>query len=226
MAAAPTKEDLRKPWVQLVAVLDRAAIDLVFDIGAHKGEYASILRREGYAGRIVSFEPQTIAHAALQQAAAGDPTWTVAPRIAIGGRTGETRINISAETDMSSILPLDPKAKQYTPSSEMVAEEAVGLTTLADVYEHYATPGDTVFVKVDTQGYEPQVIEGAAAVMGRIKGWQVELSLELIYAGETDWRTVADSLLGQGYTARLVMPGYFSRHIGKMLQFDMVFARG
>jgi len=223
--AAARKEALRRPWTQLAALLDRAGVDLVFDIGAHLGEFAGYLRREGYEGRIVSFEPQSAVHARLQEAADGDERWTVAPRMAIGERIGRVEINLSAETDMSSILPLSPHALAFTPTSRMVGREPAALTTLAEIFDRYATPDDTVFVKADTQGYEPQVLAGAGPVMERIVGWQLELSLEPIYEGEADWRRLVDQMGDAGYAAALILPGYFSRHLGRMLQADFVFMR-
>lgn len=222
---AAAKAALRRPWTQVAAVLDRAGIDLVLDVGAHLGEFAGYLRREGYAGRIVSFEPQSAIHEQLQVTADGDGRWTVAPRMALGERIGRATLNLSAETDMTSILPLSQAAGAFTPSSATIGTEYAALTTLGEIFDRYATPDDRVFVKVDTQGYEPQVIAGAAPVMDRIAGWQLELSLTPIYEGECDWRQIVDAMQGHGYAVALILPGYFSRHLGRMLQADFVFVR-
>lgn len=215
-----------KHWQQVVRTLGAHGVDLVFDIGANLGQYAGYLREAGYEGRIVSIEPLSSAHELLQITSGHDPKWTIAPRMAIGERIGRTEINISAESDMSSIRPLADTALDFTPSSKMTGSEPVGLTTLAQIFDKYAAPDDTVFVKVDTQGYEMQVLEGAAEVFGQIAGWQLELSLVEIYEGEPLWRTVVDHMTARGHEMHFILPGYYSRHLNRMLQFDALFFRG
>lgn len=212
-------------WKQVNQIFAAKGIDLVFDIGANIGQYAGYLREAGYEGRIVSFEPLSNAHEVLQLTSAHDAKWTIAPRLAIGERIGRAEINISRESDMSSIRPLAQAAMGFTPSSEMTGSEPVGMTTLAEIFDRYATPDDIVFVKVDTQGYELPVLEGAAAVFDRVAGWQLELSLVEIYEGEPMWRTVVDYMTARGHDIHYVLPGYFSRHINRMLQFDALFFR-
>ena len=212
-------------WDNLVTILDFFGVSLVLDIGAHKGEYGSYLRRAGWTGRIVSFEPQSAVRPALEERAAADGNWQVATAMALGGEDGEIALNISAETDMSSALPLAESAMRFTPSSATVGRETVPLRRLAAVFGDYVRDDDTVFVKADTQGYESAVLDGAAPVMARIAGWQLELSIEPIYAGETDWRVMLDRMERLGYAAHLFIPGYFSRHIARQLQIDGVFMR-
>ena len=212
-------------WENLAAILEHFGITLVLDIGAHKGEYGGYLRRAGWAGRIVSFEPQSAVRPALEERAAADGNWQVAPAMAIGGADGRIALNISAETDMSSALPLAESAMRFTPSSAMVGQETVPLRRLATVFGDHVRDGDTVFVKADTQGYERAVLDGAEPVMARIAGWQLELSIEPIYEGETDWRAMLDRMAALGYAAHLFIPGYFSRHIARQLQIDGVFMR-
>ena len=212
-------------WDNLAAILDLFGVTLVLDIGAHKGEYGGYLRRAGWTGRIVSFEPQSAVRPALEERAAADGNWQVAPAMAIGGADGRIALNISAETDMSSALPLAESAMRFTPSSAMVGRETVPLRRLATVFGDHVRDGDTVFVKADTQGYESAVLDGAEPVMARIAGWQLELSIEPIYEGETDWRAMLDRMAALGYAAHLFIPGYFSRHIARQLQIDGVFMR-
>ena len=219
----------RKPkpshWENLVTILRHFDVTVVLDIGAHKGEYGGYLRRAGWTGRIVSFEPQSAVRPALEDRAAADGAWQVAPAMALGRDDGEIALNISAETDMSSALPLAGSAMRFTPSSAMVGRETVPLRRLASVFDTYVRDGDTVFVKADTQGYESAVLDGAAPVMARIAGWQLELSIEPIYDGETGWRAILDRMEALGYAAHLFIPGYFSRHIARQLQIDGVFMR-
>ncbi len=219
------KKPKRTHWENLVTIFRHHGVTLVFDVGGHKGEYAGYLRRAGYDGRIVSFEPQSAVHAALMEKAAGDPDWTVAPRMALGDRDGTLTLNISAETDMSSALPLADSAMAFTPSSRMVGSEEVPIHRLATVFDDYAGADDTVFVKVDTQGFERPVVEGAGPVMDRVAGWQLEMSIVEIYEGEPDWRAMVDAMAARGYEPHLFIPGYFSRHIARQLQIDGVFFR-
>jgi len=212
-------------WDNLVTILNHFGVTIVLDIGAHRGEYGGYLRRAGWTGRIVSFEPQSAVRPALESRAAEDGNWQVAPQMAIGDRGGEVTLNISAETDMSSALPLANSAMRFTPTSKMVDSETVPLKTLASVFDSFVQPDDTVFVKVDTQGLEPAVLDGAVKVMPRITGWQLEMSIEPIYDGESDWRAMLDRMDALGYAAHLFIPGYFSRHIARQLQIDGVFMR-
>ena len=212
-------------WENLVTILEHFGVTVVLDIGAHKGEYGGYLRRAGWAGRIVSFEPQSAVRPALEERAAADGNWQVAPAMALGREDGEIALNISAETDMSSALPLADSAMRFTPSSAMVGRETVTLRRLATVFGDYVRDGDTVFVKADTQGYERAVLDGAEPVVARIAGWQLELSIEPIYDGETGWRAMLDRMEALGYVAHLFIPGYFSRHIARQIQIDGVFMR-
>ncbi|MCY4238018.1 MAG: FkbM family methyltransferase [Rhodospirillaceae bacterium] len=212
-------------WDNLVTIFNHFGITTVLDVGGHKGEYGSYLRRAGWRGRLVSFEPQSAIHRSLERQATSDGAWQVASQMAIGDHDGEITINISAETDMSSALPLADSAMRFTPTSKMTGCETVVLRTLASVFDDYVAPDDTAFVKVDAQGLEPAVLDGAGGVMHRIAGWQLEMSIEPIYDGEADWRAMLNRMEALGYAAHLFIPGYFSRHIARQLQIDGVFMR-
>ena len=95
-------------WRQLVQVLERARIDTVLDVGANVGQYAQSLRRAGYPHRIVSFEPLPEPNAYLYTLAQGDPAWQIAAPVALGAAFGEVSLNVSAESEMSSVLPFTP----------------------------------------------------------------------------------------------------------------------
>ncbi|MGE5146487.1 MAG: FkbM family methyltransferase, partial [Candidatus Eiseniibacteriota bacterium] len=125
-------------WRRLKLLLDHFGITLVFDVGGNIGQYGGYLREAGYRGRIVSFEPLSEAHAALTRRTARDPGWTVAPRMALGASSGEIEINVSNDSDMSSLLPIRGEILDVWPTSRTVAREKVRLATLDEVFADYA----------------------------------------------------------------------------------------
>jgi FkbM family methyltransferase len=215
----------KPPNAQLAALLERFAITCVLDVGANCGQYGALLRDWGYRGRIVSFEPLALAHAALERRASADLAWKVAPRMALGAADGEVAIEVSAEPDMSSILPQSALLKAISPSSAVLRKEATPLRRLDGVVGAYLSPADRVFLKIDTQGYEAQVLAGAGALLERLLGIQLEMSLVPIYEGERDFRTTFDQLTAAGFEPYLLLPGYFERHLARQLQVDGVFMR-
>ena len=210
---------------QLIAVLERFGVSCVIDVGANAGQYGTGLRDWGYAHRIVSFEPQAEAHRGLARRAAADPRWRVAPRMALGERDGEALIEISAESDMSSILPQSALLRRISPSSRILRREPVPLARLDGVVDGYLEPDDGIFLKIDAQGYETQVLAGARGLLPRLQGVQLEMPLVRCYEGERDFRDLIEDLAAAGFSPFLFMPGYFERKLARQLQIDGVFMR-
>ena len=99
------------------------------------------------------------------------------------------------------------------------------MRTLDAVFDDHVGVEDRAFLKIDTQGYERAVLDGAANSLPRLAGLQVELSLTPLYEGEASWREIVDRLVAAGFELRFVLPGYYDRHLKRMLQFDGVFIR-
>lgn len=156
-------------------------IDLVVDVGANRGQFARALRREGYRGRIVSFEPLEAPFAALSALASRDPLWT-AVRTAVGAEPGEAGINVSLDTAFSSIKPIrDSGVETRHPGILVEHREVVPVARLDDLLE--AVPGWRVFLKIDTQGFEQEVLAGAPQTLERVEGMMLELPIEHLYSG-------------------------------------------
>lgn len=212
-------------WQQIVTLLQSHEIECVLDIGANTGQYARALRTNGYDRQIVSFEPLSVVRTELERNAAGDTHWKIAPQTAVGAAPGTRDINVSAESDMSSLLPLDKTAQQRLASSRTESQERVPVTTVAEILEAYTSQSERVFLKSDTQGFEDQVLDGIGKRWDRITGLQLELSLQPIYDGQPDHLLLLNRLAERGFRPHLVVPGYWSRHYGRMLEYDAVFFR-
>jgi FkbM family methyltransferase len=153
------------PYVQLNYALKAHGIDLVLDVGANTGQFASSLRAIGYNGRIVSFEPLSSAHARLSAAAKGASTWIVHERCAIGDRDGETEINVAGNSVSSSVLAMTDKHATAAPGSAYVGRESVQMVRLDSITRPYLRDAARPFrdAAVD-QGHLVRNVLGAAVL--------------------------------------------------------------
>jgi FkbM family methyltransferase len=210
---------------RLTGLLRARAIDLVLDVGANTGQYARELRELGYAGRIVSFEPLREAHEALARAAAGDLHWTVAPRMALGEHDGEADLNVSENLASSSVLTASGIALAAEPLVRANRRERAPMARLDGAATRYLTHAQHMFLKIDVQGYEPQVLAGASGLLGRIEGIQLEMSLVPLYEGQALLWELNDRLERLGFSAHALMPGFSDPLTGRLLQLDGVYFR-
>ena len=63
------------------------------------------------------------------------------------------------------------------PGSQYVGVEKVPVTTLADVLPGHDVDPARTWLKIDTQGYEAQVLDGASGRLGEFAAVQLELSV-------------------------------------------------
>ena len=207
---------------QLAAALVMQEIDAVLDVGANAGQYGQRLRRHGWDGRIISFEPQKEVHARLMRQAARDEEWVVAPPMALGSAEGLAVLECSAESDMSSLLPQNPTLQKISPSSRITGSVEVPLHRLDGLSQLRDSRFRRMLLKIDVQGSELDVLDGAHGLLDRIAGIQVETALVPLYVGEVGFRTVLDHLDGLGFDPHLIVPGYYERKLGRQLQVDVV----
>lgn len=215
----------RETAMQVLASLHKSGVDLVLDVGANRGQFAAEMRRSGYAGRIVSFEPLSSAHQELLQASAGDAMWDAFPRCALGAHDGEAEINIAGNSESSSILPMLESHRSAAPESAYRGKETIRIRTLDEVAAPYLKDARGTFLKIDTQGFEWQVLDGARATLPHVQGILVELSLVPLYQGQHLWREVIARLEAEGFTLWAFKPVFSDPVAGRTLQMDGIFYR-
>jgi FkbM family methyltransferase len=213
----------RHPAARRQRLLVDRGVDLVLDVGAARGGYATELREFGYSGRIVSFEPLAAAHADLVRAAASDPRWETR-HTALGDTTGRQEIHVASNSDSSSLLPMADQHRASSPDIQMVGTETIEVSRLDDVAADVLGEARTPFLKIDTQGFERAVLEGAETTVPRLVGLQLELSFVTLYEGGM----LADEAISWAYDHGFVLVGLdqgFTDPGGAVLQADGVFLR-
>ncbi|CAD5372637.1 Methyltransf_21 domain-containing protein [Rubrivivax sp. A210] len=211
--------------LQLVRMLEHLGINLVLDVGANAGQYGAELRRDGYRGRIVSFEPLAAPHRALEQAAQRWGHWQAAPRMALGATEGDIEIHVAGNSVSSSILDMLSRHERVAPESAYVSSERVPLRRLDGVAGEYLDGSSRVLLKIDTQGYEEPVLAGAAGLLHRIAAIQVELSLVPLYADQRLFDEMRAMIGSLGFELFAVLPGLLDERTGQTLQLDGFFVR-
>ena len=126
---------------------------------------------------------------------------------------------------MSSILSLDATAHARLASTRAETSEKVAVTTVAAALDAHGAGAKNLFLKSDTQGYEAEVLDGIGDAWAQITGLQLELSIQPIYDGQPDHLPLLARLAEKGFRPHLIIPGYWSRHYGRMLEYDAVFFR-
>lgn len=210
----------------LSQLFQRLNINCVLDVGAHFGEYGRFLRGIGFAGLIISVEPVEASFERLSREAHGDGHWAV-HHLALGSRDGVGEMNVTEGSDFTSFLsPNAYSTSEFPGSSRVVRREQVPLQRLdhffADRMGGLANP--RVYLKLDTQGYDLEVLRGAEGCLDRIVALQSEVSVKPIYHGQP---SLTDALghLGQlGFEVGGLYP-VTRDHAGRVVEFDCVALR-
>jgi len=202
-------------------LLAHHGINLVLDGGANIGQYSSELRRQGYRGRIVSFEPQPPVFQELEKAARADGNWT-ALNVGLGDVEGELSMNICAATDCGSLL--QPVAGMLS-EAKVIGQQTVPVRRLDGLWPELQRPGEKVFLKLDVQGYEKKILAGAGACLDQILGVQLELSLQRLYEGQPDWVEMVQFLQQKGFSLWKMEPGTRNAETGREAEMDGIFFR-
>ena len=197
-------------------------INLLFDVGANTGGYGQIMRKFGFQGRIVSFEPLCSAFKKLREKVANDSLWQV-ENFALGNREGKLKINVSKNSVSSSILEMLQLVTNVAPEAGYIGSEEIKIYRLDDVFHRYYKAGNSVFLKIDTQGYEKKILKGAVKSLKNITGLQVETSLVPLYEGETLMHDMVRFIKKLGYTMMSIEPGFHNPATGQLLQADLIF---
>lgn len=200
-------------------------IELLFDVGANIGQYAMHARDIGYKGKIISFEPLPDAYEKILKNSKNDPLWTVHKRCALGSSISEMEINISQNSQSSSILPMNHLHSSTAPESSYIAKAKTNVITLDSIFDSYRKNDEKIFLKIDVQGFESEVLKGLALNLKNIFAVEIELSVVPLYDKQELYNYFFSFFEKNGFTLWSLMPIFKRDETGELLQFDAVFVR-
>lgn len=216
----------RKKITLLRSVIQRNGIDLVVDVGGHRGEFATTLRQEiGYAGTILSIEPNPECVEDIKTKSSGDPHWDVV-NVAAGDQATILPFLVTRRTTFSSFFePSGLFADRFGDSMAKVNTIPTEVKRLDQIVpERYPEWRERrIFLKCDTQGFDSQVLKGSYGIGEAVRSVQVELAVLQLYKGSPPYHSVLSILAGMGFTPVDFL--VLSREEDSIVEMDGLFQR-
>ena len=207
-----------------IKLINHFDIDTLFDIGANIGQYAINMREIGFTKKIISFEPLKSAFSVLKDTSLNDNNWVV-QNYALGNENFKSVINVAGNSASSSILNMLPKHSNTEPESKYTTQEEIEIKTLDSVYNTLCKKEDRVMIKIDTQGYEKNVIDGATESLKNIKVIQIEMSIVPLYENEMLFIEMINHIDKKGFHLVSLENGFSDNTTGQLLQVDGIFVK-
>ena len=207
-------------------LFERYQIDLVLDVGGRVGDYGAWLRHNGYSGDIVSFEPVKQSFAQLETRRGMDSRWQVL-NMALGSTSEERDINVTNQTHFSSFLkPNDYSRRGFGVSSAVQSIETVQIRRLDEVWDSIALPEPhpRIYLKMDTQGWDLEVLRGATGCLDDVVALQSEVSVQPIYDGMPPLTESLAEFERLGFVLSGLFPVNLDREM-RVIEFDCVAVR-
>ncbi len=203
----------------LIALFKAYGITTVLDVGANAGQFGRFLRqRVGFRGIIHSFEPQPQLAQQLRREVQSDPAWHV-HAMGLGSEDAQVTLNLMASDRFSSFrMPDNQHAPQFESSNRIVGQVEVPVRRLDGL-----ALGDLgqVYLKTDTQGFDLEVLRGAAGILKQVPALQFELPLVNIYAGVPGGWDMLQAVEAMGFAVSGFFPVSADAQL-RMIEMDCV----
>jgi FkbM family methyltransferase len=202
--------------------LDLFSINFVIDVGANAGQYGTKLREAGYNFHISSFEPLEKSFLELKIKAAKYKDWYVY-NFAAGSKHEELMINVSENLVSSSLLGMTTFSKQAEPKSQYYTKQKIKVIPLEGFFHDKGINGKNIFLKMDVQGYELEVLKGYDSLLSKTSVVQLEMSFVPLYESGPLYDTIFSFFKERNFEVYTIIPGFRDPQTGRMLQADGIF---
>lgn len=182
-------------------VIENTNTDLIIDGGANEGQYGSDLIHNGLDVKKVniwSFEPLSKPFRKLELISSKHNGWKVF-QLALGDKLEKTEINISNNDVSSSILQMTEGHSFFSPNTFNTGEKELIEVHTLNSFEAQLASYKNIFLKIDVQGFEENVLKGASDILSKVVAIEIELSLQETYKGQWLIEEALTSLRNRGF---------------------------
>ena len=167
--------------------LQNKSIKTVIDIGAHKGEFAQNALKIKGVEKVISFEPQKKIYEILNQKFLNNNKVNI-NNFALSNKVEKKLMKINKMTATSTLnqeinndsLYFKFKSLLLYQKNSIISEEEINTTTF-DIFFNDRTFDQNTLLKIDTEGYEYQVLQGSSAKITEVKYVLIENQYSQMY---------------------------------------------
>jgi len=222
-----TATGIKGPFLKYIKDRQSQPFRLCLDVGANVGHFADEYLAEFSDSDIHCFEPTPQALETLRQKAAKNSHITVNPK-AVGKTRGTSTFNLNAKSVTNSLLAASSDSAQWAPASYMAKETSLEVEVIT--LDDYCAAGNIQHVdllKIDAQGYDLKVLEGAQRLLQekRVNWIYIEMLLVPLYEGQCFFHEIHQFLHPLGYNLQSLFGTVFSPQ-GRMKWTNGLFAPG
>jgi FkbM family methyltransferase len=181
----PSLEHVWVPFGQVTTVLD---------VGASRGQFATLMRYLQPNARIVCFEPLPAALGTLSRVGARYGLEIHAT--ALDERRGSAPLYVATSDDSSSMLPMTERMTSEFEGMGTASTTEVTTTRLDDLELDIGRP---CLIKIDAQGSELRILRGARETLERVDEAYIECSFVELYEGQPLAADIVAFMLGAGF---------------------------
>jgi FkbM family methyltransferase len=187
------------------------------------GQYANEVRKAGYDRQIISIEPAADAFAELSTKAGKDTRWR-AIHTAVGSSEGTLTLNVSEGSIFNSVLKVTDAAVTASPNAKIIRTEEVPVRTIDALLDEVGAEPAIGF-KIDVQGFERDVLDGAGDALKSARLVEMELTPVAVYEGQMLLEEALATMSTAGFVLSLTENLFPEPGSGRALQFNGIFVR-
>jgi len=192
----------------------------VLDIGAAIGTYTKAANYILPNAQIYAFEPIPESFQKLESVARASNDKVKPFNIALDIKNGENEFYLNDFSFSSSLLKMSDIHKNEFPFTKNEKKITVACRRLDKIEEIEIK--QPCLVKMDVQGAELRVLEGAGGLIGKFDVIQLEVNFEKFYYGQAEYDKIFSYMIRNGFNRFIQVDPLYSK-TGVLLASDLVF---
>ena len=209
------KPDQKTVW------LESFDIKTVIDVGANIGQFAIDVRKLYHDADIYSFEPLPEPYSELLVNTKSFSKFNPY-NFALGDYEGTTEMYSNEFSQSSSMLEMADSHKQAFPHTKNACSITVNIQTLDATVSELQLDAD-ILLKIDVQGSEKQVLDGAKDTLNKVKIIIIETSYISLYKDQSLFGDIHNYLAELGFRFHGNLGQLLHPTDGSILQGDSIF---